>query len=111
MGDFSTLEHFYVFVSVRDGVYRSHGIIHSLIVCMGVSGNFVRLGERLCFGWEGGTFVAAAEESATSIPTSLQNDCGEMCEFLMHHFRVKIEFKQHLLTFPTVGYARGEFGI
>lgn len=95
MGDFSTLEHFYAFVCVRDRVYRSDGIIHSLVVCMGVSGNFVRLGERLCFGWEGGTFVGAAEESATSIPTSLQSDCGEMCGFLMHHFRVKIEWSQN----------------
>lgn len=88
MGDFSTPEHLYTCERERerDGVYRSHGIIHSLTVCMGVSGNCVRLGERLCFGWEGGTFVDTAAELATSIPTSLHNDCREICGFLMHHF-------------------------
>lgn len=30
--------------------------------------------------------------------------------FLFHSI-VKMEFKQHLLTFQTVGYGRGEFGI
>lgn len=67
MGDFSTVGHLCAYIDA----YGSDGIIHSLIVCMDV---FMWLGNRLCFGWEGGTFVYDAEESATSIPTPLQND-------------------------------------
>lgn len=48
-----------------DGVSGKDGITRSLIVCIGVSGNLLRLGERLCFGWWGGTFVDDAEESAS----------------------------------------------
>lgn len=45
------------------------------INCMEVGVNFVGPRERLCFGW--GWFVDDAEESATSIPTFLQNDSTE----------------------------------
>lgn len=37
VGDFSTVEH----LCACDDVYGSDGIVHSLIVCMGVGGNVV----------------------------------------------------------------------
>lgn len=62
-----------VCICMCGGLYGNNCIIHSLIVGMGVSGNFVPLRKRLCFGW-GGTFVDDGEKSASSIPMLLQND-------------------------------------
>lgn len=75
MGEFSTVEHLCACMRVCEMVPMEVITLYFINCVYGGGREFGRLGERLCFGW--GWFVDDAEESATTIPTPLQNDSTE----------------------------------
>lgn len=109
MGDFSAVGHLCAYIDV----YGSDGILHSLIVCVWMC---------LC-DWATDCVLVGRAGLLWTMRKNLQHPSPPPCRmtaqgklwipnasFLFHSI-VKMEFKQHLLTFQTVGHGRGEFGI